>query len=144
MLTSLLTLPTQICTLLCREASPHQLLPLEVNTLLVSGSADTDVPSAMVAAFYGTAASAAPSNGVSVQLLELDNCDHYQVVHSLHLSSTVTISLIFIANVLFYYVMMYCTACHMPLYSLTDSSSDRWWTRDTPNGMKFGLKFSSI
>ena len=68
-----------------REASPHQLLPLEVATLLVSGSADEDVPSDMVAAFHRTAvaasSSAAASDGrVSVQLLELDNCDHYQVL----------------------------------------------------------------
>ena len=71
----------------CREASPHQLLPLEVTTLLVSGSADEDVPSDMVAAFHRTAvaassssASAASDGRVSVQLLELDNCDHYQVL----------------------------------------------------------------
>ena len=51
----------------------------------MSGSADEDVPSDMVAAFHLTAvaasSAAAASNGrVSVQLLELDNCDHYQVL----------------------------------------------------------------
>lgn len=98
-----------------REASPHQLLPVEVDTLLISGSADEDVPSDMVAAFH-QAAITASTNGVTIQLLELDSCDHYQVT-----SQKFNIDYFF--DNCFLVVIL------------------RWWIPGTLNGTKFGLKY---
>lgn len=84
------------------SASPHRLLPLRVPTLLVSGTNDDIVLPDLVAAFYAQAIAArnhAVAKGSSIvnevgaheyevdavatiQLLELSNCDHFQMVQA--------------------------------------------------------------
>lgn len=67
--------------LLHRRASPHFLLPLQVDTLLVSGDVDEDVPCDLVKAFHDSAVAARASEGAGprIELLSLENCGHINV-----------------------------------------------------------------
>lgn len=72
-------------SILCRQASPHYLLPLQIDTLLVGGNIDEDVPCDLVHSFYdaavlaNTTASAVGDVVPKVELLSIENCGHDNV-----------------------------------------------------------------
>jgi acetyl esterase/lipase len=62
------------------QASPAALLPLAVPVLLVHGGNDSDVPVGQSRAFAGSAAAA----GGRVELVELADADHFDVIDPAH------------------------------------------------------------